>query len=63
MPLRTAGRLCPHGVFLDNRHDLYSQWSDRIAAILARHARAWKWLRSMKPISISAARSVCTARR
>jgi len=38
MPLRTAGRLCPHGVFLDNRHDLYSQWSDRIAAILARHA-------------------------
>lgn len=38
MPLRTAGRLCPHGVFLDNRHELYSQWSDRIAAILARRA-------------------------
>ena len=35
MPLRTAGRLCPHAVFLDNRHELYSQWSDRIAAILA----------------------------
>lgn len=38
MPLRTAGRLCPQGVFLENRHELYSQWSDRIAAILARHA-------------------------
>jgi DNA polymerase IV len=38
MALRTAGRLCPHGVFLDNRHELYSQWSDRLAAILARHA-------------------------
>jgi len=36
MPLRTAGRLCPHAVFLDCRHDLYEQWSDRIATILAR---------------------------
>lgn len=36
MPLRTAGRLCPHAVFLDNRHELYSQWSDRVAAILGR---------------------------
>ncbi|MGB8593224.1 MAG: hypothetical protein WCD40_17735, partial [Candidatus Acidiferrales bacterium] len=27
MPLRTAGRLCPHAVYLDNRHELYSQWS------------------------------------
>src|SRR5271170_7144223 len=36
MPLRTAGRLCPHAVFLESRHHLYSQWSDRIAAILAR---------------------------
>src|SRR5579872_4869857 len=35
MPLRTAGRLCPHAVFLPNRHHLYSQWSDRVAAILA----------------------------
>jgi len=34
MPLRTAGRLCPHAVFLEPRHELYSQWSDRIAAIL-----------------------------
>lgn len=38
MPLRTAGRLCPHAVFLDSRHELYAQWSDRIAAILARYS-------------------------
>src|SRR6202050_4020374 len=36
MPLRTASKLCPHAVFLDNRHELYSEWSDRVAAILAR---------------------------
>ena len=36
MPLRTAGRLCPHAIFLDCRHTLYSEWSDRVAAILAR---------------------------
>jgi len=35
MPLRTAGRLCPHAVFLEGRHDLYSEWSDRIAVILS----------------------------
>src|SRR3954471_11304288 len=28
MPLRTAGRLCPHAVFLEGRHNLYEQWSD-----------------------------------
>jgi DNA polymerase-4 len=38
MPLRTAGRLCPHAVFLECRHELYGQWSDRIAAILARYS-------------------------
>ncbi len=38
MPLRTAGRLCPHAVFLELRHELYSEWSDRIAAILARYS-------------------------
>ena len=38
MPLRTAGQLCPHAVFLDNRHELYSQWSDRVAAILGRYS-------------------------
>ncbi len=37
MPLRTAGRLCPHAVFLDGHHELYGQWSDRIAAILAKY--------------------------
>src|ERR1700722_9439097 len=36
MPLRTAGRLCPHAIFLEGRHQLYAQWSDRIAVILAR---------------------------
>ena len=35
MPLRTAGRLCPHAIFLDCRHTLYSEWSDRVATILA----------------------------
>jgi DNA polymerase IV len=38
MPLRTAGRLCPHGVFLENRHDLYSEWSDHVAAILGKYS-------------------------
>ena len=33
MPLRTAARLCPHAVFLDGHHALYSEWSDHIAAI------------------------------
>jgi DNA polymerase IV len=36
MPLRTAGRLCPHAIFLDCRHTLYSDWSDRVATILAK---------------------------
>ena len=35
MPLRTAGRLCPHAVFLDGHHALYEEWSDRVATILA----------------------------
>src|SRR6201997_5517231 len=36
MPLRTAAKLCPHAIFLEGRHDLYAEWSDRIAAILSR---------------------------
>src|SRR6266478_9029431 len=36
MPLRTAGRLCPHAIFLDLRHKLYSGWSDRVATVLAK---------------------------
>ena len=35
MPLRTAGRLCPQGIYLDGRHTKYSEWSDRVAKILA----------------------------
>jgi DNA polymerase-4 len=38
MPLRTAAKLCPQAVFLDRHHDLYGQWSDRIAAILAKYS-------------------------
>lgn len=38
MPLHTAGRLCPHAVFLEARHHLYSEWSDRIAAILGKYS-------------------------
>jgi DNA polymerase IV len=36
MPLRTAGRLCPQAVFIDSHHEKYGDWSDRVAAILAR---------------------------
>jgi DNA polymerase IV len=36
MPLRTAGKLCPHAVFLDGHHAKYGEWSDRIASILSR---------------------------
>src|SRR3984957_14953009 len=36
MPLRTAGRLCPHAVFLDGHHEKYGEWSDRVATILAK---------------------------
>jgi len=38
MPLRTAGKLCPHAVFLDNHHALYSEWSDRVAALLSKYS-------------------------
>src|ERR1700690_3928285 len=37
-PLRTAKRLCPHAIFLEPRHHLYSQWSDRVAAILGKYS-------------------------
>src|SRR5260370_37855280 len=36
MPLRTAGRLCPHAIFLYGHHEKYSEWSDRVAGILAK---------------------------
>jgi DNA polymerase-4 len=35
MPLRTAGKLCPHAIFLDGQHAKYGEWSDRVASILA----------------------------
>src|ERR1700680_947805 len=38
MPLRTAGQLCPHAVFLEPRHRLYSEWSDRVATILGKYS-------------------------
>ncbi len=34
MPLRTAGKLCPHAIFLDGHHHKYTEMSDRVAAIL-----------------------------
>jgi DNA polymerase-4 len=36
MPLRTAGKLCPHAVFLDGHHAKYGEWSDKVATILAK---------------------------
>src|ERR1700679_1030530 len=38
MPLRTAAKLCPQAIFLDGHHELYGQWSDRVAAILAKYS-------------------------
>ena len=38
MPLRTAGKLCPHAIFLEPRNQLYSEWSDRVAAILGQYS-------------------------
>ena len=38
MPLRTASRLCPHAVFLDGNHTKYTEWSDRVAAILTKYS-------------------------
>src|SRR5260370_28407700 len=36
MPLRSAGHLCSHAIFLDGHHEKYSDWSDRVATILAK---------------------------
>jgi DNA polymerase IV len=38
MPLRTAAKLCPQGIFLESHHELYGEWSDRVAAILAKYS-------------------------
>jgi DNA polymerase-4 len=34
MPLRTAAKLCPPAIFIETRHELYTLWSDRVAAVL-----------------------------
>jgi DNA polymerase-4 len=34
MPLRTARRLCPHGVYLTGQHKLYHEYSKRLMAML-----------------------------
>src|SRR5437870_7606569 len=36
MPLRTAGQLCPHAIFLDGHHEKYGEWSDHVATILGK---------------------------
>jgi len=36
IPLRTAYKLCPHAIFLDGHHAKYSEWSDKVATILAK---------------------------
>ena len=36
MSLRTAGRLCPHAIFIDGHHEKYGDWSDRVASILVK---------------------------
>jgi DNA polymerase IV len=38
MPLRTAAKLCPNGIFLDGHHELYGEWSDRVAAVLGKYS-------------------------
>src|ERR1700683_3967884 len=38
MALRTAAKLVPHAVFLDGHHELYGDWSDRVAAVLAKYS-------------------------
>jgi DNA polymerase-4 len=38
MPLRTARRLCPHGVYLAGHHQLYYEYSKRLMAILDQYS-------------------------
>jgi DNA polymerase-4 len=38
MALRTAAKLCPQAIFLENQHELYSQWSDRVATVLGKYS-------------------------
>lgn len=38
MPLRTARRLCPQGIYIKGHHDLYREYSQRLMAILAEYS-------------------------
>lgn len=38
MPLRTARRLCPHGVYLNGNHHLYSEYSRKLMDILQQYS-------------------------
>jgi DNA polymerase-4 len=38
MPLRTARRLCPHGVYLTGHHQLYYEYSRRLMALLDQYS-------------------------
>jgi DNA polymerase IV len=38
MPLRTARRLCPHGVYLNGNHHLYSEYSRKLMDILEQYS-------------------------
>lgn len=37
MPLRTAGRLCPHAIFLAGHYERYAEWSEKVRAILQQY--------------------------
>src|SRR5256885_7140316 len=56
MPLRTAGKLCPHAVFLDGHHAKYAEWSDRLASILARFSPV------VEMVSVEIGRASCRER-
>jgi len=49
MPLRIAGRRCPHGVFLPGRPDRYRELSEQVMAIFASYTPA------VEPISLDEA--------
>jgi hypothetical protein len=38
MPIATARRLCPHGIFLPGHHELYRDYSRRLMALLETYA-------------------------